>query len=56
MIDIHIRICDGRIHDHYMENNVILEEVALAVYTLKQIEQKLIDKQFSSDFEVSEDG
>ena len=55
MIKIEIA-CDGKeVYDKFEEDKPTLKEVALVLLRLKQIEQSLIDKEFESDFEVSED-
>lgn len=54
MIDIHIKVLNDQVADHLNDLECDLGEVSLALYRLKQIEQRLIDKQFESNFEVKE--
>lgn len=55
MIQIKIRVEDGKVYDHLNDVECSLEEIGVALLRLKQIEQILIDKNFQSDFEVRED-
>ncbi len=49
-----IEIIESPEGKHYVqvdmvENDVIMKEIGLAIYTMKQIEQKLIDRQWDKE-------
>ena len=56
MIKIQIIVDEnGKIFDQLDDSICSFGEVASALLRLKQIEQKLIDKEFESDFEIEEE-
>lgn len=55
MIKISITANKNVITDCFDDADCTLQEVALALIKLKQIEQILIDKEFKSDFEMREE-
>lgn len=54
MIKIIIATDGEKVLDTFKDKNVTLLEVRVTLLRLKQIEQKLIDKQFDNDFESEE--
>ena len=52
MIKIQILTNGEKIADEFMDKDCTLQEVAVALLRLKQIEQIPIDKDFMSEFEV----
>lgn len=54
MIEIRIIIKDGKILDQLNDKNCIFSEVASALLRLKQIEQRLIDKEFENNWEIED--
>lgn len=56
MIKIQIFTDGERVTDEFNDNDCTLQEVAVALLRLKQIEQILIDKDFESELEIEKDG
>ena len=49
MIDIQIKIVDGKIADKFIEKDITLSEVGAVLLRLKQIEQILVNKEFGNE-------
>ena len=55
MIDLHIRTDGKHIYDSLNNKDCTLEETALVVYRLEELKLRLLEKEFESKFEVSEE-
>ena len=55
MIKINIKVKGDQVLDHIDDRGCTLEEVAVALLRLKQIEHRLINKEFESKLEIEED-
>lgn len=55
MIDLRIRTDGKHIQDSLNNKNCTLIETALVVYRLEELKLVLLEKEFKSEFEVSEE-
>ena len=55
MIEIRIKTDGKEVLDAMNNKNCTLEETAIVLYRLEQIKQKLLDKEFESIEEISEE-
>jgi hypothetical protein len=54
MINITIRVENGKILDTFENKDTLLHEAGLAVYALELFKQRILDMQFKSDMEIEE--
>jgi len=55
MIDLHIKTDGEHIYDSLNNKDCTLKETALVVYRLEELKLRLLEKEFESKFEVSEE-
>lgn len=53
MIQINIKVSDGKVLGNLLDKDSYLAEVGAALLRLKQIEQELIDRKFESELELN---